>query len=139
MVKSLCMNVLILFYLFSSGFILALDVTEFEDPAMQKRYQALTNELRCLVCQNESIAGSNAPLAKDLRNKVATQLRAGKSDEEIRLYLVDRFGEFVSYRPSKKGINQILWLAPSVFLFLSLGLFLVIVKGNQEDEGDHNG
>lgn len=108
----------------------ALDTTEFAKPEMQQRYHALVEELRCLVCQNETIAGSNAPLARDLRQKVAEQLRAGKSDEEIREYLVERYGEFVTYRPSKQGAGRFLWVAPVLFIFVALILFVVITRRN---------
>jgi len=123
--------ILILFLTFSLS---ALDTTEFEDPKMQQRYHQLTDELRCLVCQNETIAGSNAPLAKDLRQKVAEQLRAGKSDDEVREYLVERFGEFVSYRPSKKGAARYLWIAPFLFAGLAMIIFVFVVKSNKVAE-----
>ncbi len=112
----------------------ALDTTEFADPDMQARYHELVAELRCLVCQNETIAGSNAPLAKDLRNKVAEQLRAGKSDDEVRDYLVERFGEFISYRPAKQGVARFLWIAPLLFLVFALLAFVLVVSKNKVAE-----
>ena len=111
----------------------ALDTTDFKDASLQKRYQNLTDELRCLVCQNETIAGSSSELAQDLRKQVAEQLRAGQSDEQIRAYMTERYGEFILYRPSHDGKTKILWLAPVVFLLLLAFIFIaVLIKKNNE-------
>ena len=111
----------------------ALDTTDFKDASLQKRYQNLTDELRCLVCQNETIAGSSSELAQDLRKQVAEQLRAGQSDEQIRAYMTERYGEFILYRPSHDGKTKILWLAPLVFLLLLAFIFIaVLIKKNNE-------
>lgn len=83
------------------------------------RLKTLSAELRCLVCQNQSLADSNAELAVDLRNQVRDQIRAGKSDGEIKDYLVQRYGEFVLYRPRMSAITGLLWVGP--FLLLALG------------------
>lgn len=80
------------------------------------RYQNLINELRCLVCQNQNIADSNAPLANDLREQVQAQILAGRSDSEITRYLTDRYGDFVLYRPPFKASTALLWLAPLLLL-----------------------
>lgn len=82
----------------------------------EARYRALIAELRCLVCQNQSIAESNAPLAEDLRQQVRAQIAAGKSDEEIVAFLTERYGDFVRYRPELKGRTLLLWLGPFVLL-----------------------
>ena len=111
----------------------ALDTTDFKDANLQKRYQTLTNELRCLVCQNETIAGSSSELAQDLRKQVAEQLRVGQSDDQIRSYMTERYGEFILYRPSHDGKTKILWLAPVVFLlFLAFIFILVVSKKSSE-------
>jgi cytochrome c-type biogenesis protein CcmH len=83
---------------------------------------ALAHELRCLVCQNQTIADSNAPLALDLRNQIREQLAAGSSDREVIDYMVARYGDFVLYRPPFKATTLALWLGP--FLLLALGAFL---------------
>ena len=82
----------------------------------EQRYRALIHELRCLVCQNQSIAESNAPLAEDLREQVRAQIAAGKSDEEIIEFLTERYGDFVRYRPAFKGRTLLLWLGPFALL-----------------------
>ena len=82
----------------------------------EARYQALIAELRCLVCQNQSIAESNAPLADDLRQQVRAQIDAGKSDEEIIEFLTGRYGDFVRYRPAFRGRTLLLWLGPFALL-----------------------
>lgn len=91
----------------------------FDDPERQARYEHLINELRCLVCQNQTIADSNADLALDLRNKVAEQIAAGRSDEEVIAYLTDRYGDFVLYRPPVQSNTALLWAGP--FLLLGIG------------------
>lgn len=90
------------------------------DTEQQARFQALSNELRCLVCQNQSIAESDAPLANDLREQVRAQLAAGKSDAQIKRYLTDRYGDFVLYRPPLKPATWLLWAGPFALLLLAL-------------------
>lgn len=90
------------------------------DAAQQQRYHALIQELRCLVCQNQSIADSDAPLAADLRTQVQTQLAAGRSDQEIQRYLTDRYGDFVLYRPPFKPTTWLLWLGPFALLLVAI-------------------
>ena len=94
----------------------------FDDPAMQARYEHINRELRCLVCQNQTIADSNATLAQDLRREVREMLAAGKSDDEIRTFMIERYGDFVLYRPRMTPVNYLLWAAP--VLLLLLGTFL---------------
>jgi cytochrome c-type biogenesis protein CcmH len=90
------------------------------DPALEKRLTNLASELRCLVCQNQSLADSHADLAVDLRNQVREQMKAGKSDDEIRDWLTARYGDFVLYRPPLKPRTVLLWLGP--FLLLAAGV-----------------
>ena len=97
-------------------------------PQQAERYQKLVNELRCLVCQNQSIADSNAPLAADLREQVHSQIRAGRSDAEITEYVTARYGDFVLYRPPFKATTWLLWLGPFALLLLALGVALVFVR-----------
>jgi len=97
------------------------------DPALEQRVMRLTTELRCLVCQNQSLSDSHADLAIDLKNQVRSQMQAGKSDAEIRDYMVARYGDFVLYRPPLKPTTALLWAGPFVLLAgggLALGFYL---------------
>lgn len=94
------------------------------DPALEARARALGEELRCLVCDNETIAASNAPLAGDLRKLVREKIVAGNTDEEIRDMLVERYGEFVLFRPRLGGRNLILWFVPFA-IFVGAGVYLI--------------
>lgn len=87
-----------------------------EDPAIEARMNVLAEDLRCLVCQNESLAGSHAELAEDLRREIRDQMKQGKSDDEVVTYLTDRYGDFVLYRPPFKSYTMLLWLGPLIFL-----------------------
>jgi cytochrome c-type biogenesis protein CcmH len=87
-----------------------------DDPALEQRLLALTADLRCVVCQNESLAESRAPLAKDLRQEVRELMRKGRTDREVVKYLTTRYGDFVLYRPPFKPVTYLLWLGPVLFL-----------------------
>ena len=91
-----------------------------EDPQIEKRLQALSQELRCLVCQNETLADSRAGLAEDLRREIREQMKAGKSDKEIIAFLTARYGDFVLYRPRVTPTTYLLWFGP--FILLGSGL-----------------
>lgn len=107
------------------AYAVAIDVTEpFEDPAKEARYQRLVAELRCLVCQNQTVADSNAPLAVDLREQVRSRIEAGHSDAEIIGFLTERYGAFVLYRPPLQWRTLLLWSSP--LLLLALGLFIAV-------------
>jgi cytochrome c-type biogenesis protein CcmH len=93
------------------------------DPVAEKRLQALSEELRCLVCQNQTIADSNAELAQDLRHEVRTMIKDGKTDKEIVDFMVTRYGDFVLYRPPVKGITLLLWGGPIALMLL--GFFVL--------------
>ena len=98
-----------------------------QDPVLEKRVMALSEELRCLVCQNQSLADSNAGLAVDLRDQVRELMQAGKSDQEIREFMVDRYGDFVLYNPPMKPATLVLWAGPFVLLVAAaafLGVYL---------------
>jgi len=90
---------------------------------LEKRTAALAQELRCLVCQNQTLADSNAPLAVDLRNQIREQLAAGKSEGDVKDYMVARYGDFVLYRPPFNAATALLWAGP--FLLLLFGFFLL--------------
>lgn len=94
-----------------------------KDPALEARARALSSELRCLVCQNQSIDDSDAPLARDLRVLVRERIAAGESNEQVKSFLVERYGEFVLLKPPLSAGTLILWLAP--FLLLIAGVFAV--------------
>ena len=107
------------------------EVREFESPEQEERYRELIEELRCTVCQNQNIAESNAELATDLRGKTYEMIQAGRSDEEIKQYMVDRYGQFVLYRPPMAGVALLLWVVPLVLLVLSgWGVLRVIRRRN---------
>jgi cytochrome c-type biogenesis protein CcmH len=93
-----------------------------DDPAIEQRMVNLASDLRCLVCQNESLAGSHAELAEDLRKEIRSQMKAGKSDKEVIEYLTTRYGDFVLYRPPFKPVTYLLWLGP--LLFLGIGFWV---------------
>lgn len=93
----------------------------FQDPVRQARYEHLTNELRCLVCQNQSVADSNAGLAGDLRRQVKEMIAADKTDDEIKRFMTDRYGDFVLYDPPLSARTFLLWAAPVLLLALTLG------------------
>lgn len=97
-----------------------------QDPEMEKRVTALATELRCLVCQNQTLADSNAPLAVDLRNQIREQLKSGKSERDVMEYMVARYGDFVLYRPPLKATTIALWAGP--FVFLVLGAWILLVR-----------
>jgi len=92
----------------------ALPITD--DPVIEQRLVNLAEDLRCLVCQNESLAGSHAELAEDLRREIRQQMKAGKNDKEVIEYLTTRYGDFVLYRPPFKPVTYLLWLGPLLFL-----------------------
>jgi cytochrome c-type biogenesis protein CcmH len=96
----------------------AVDPTELPDPRLQARYVALTHELRCMQCQNESLADSPVDLAADLRREVRDQLLAGKSDDEIRAWMSARYGDFILFRPRYSLRNAWLWGAPAALLLI---------------------
>lgn len=113
----------------ASGLALGKEATPMaEDPALEARVQRLSEDLRCLVCQNESLAGSQAELANDLRREIRDMMRSGKSDQEIIDFLVRRYGDFVLYRPPVKSTTYLLWFGPFLLLAAGLGVLLYSLK-----------
>ena len=107
---------------------LAIDMEPaFEDPVMQARYEGLTRELRCTVCQNQTIADSNASLARDLRREVRRLMSEGKSDQEVRDFLTARYTDFVLYKPPVKPQTYLLWAAPFLLLAGGLGAAAMVI------------
>lgn len=99
-----------------------------DDPVLEKRVTEITEMLRCLVCQNQTIADSHADLAVDLKNQVREMIKAGRSDKEILDYMVARYGEFVLYKPRFEGATLILWIGPFVLLLVGVAVLVVKVK-----------
>ncbi len=99
-----------------------------DDRVLERRVAELAHELRCLVCQNQTLADSNAPLAVDLRNQIREQLKAGKSERDVMDFMVARYGDFVLYRPPFKASTAALWLGPFVLLLLGAWLLLRVVR-----------
>lgn len=95
---------------------------EFKDAAEASRFKALATQLRCLVCQNQTIEDSHAPLAQDLRKEVLRLMREGRTDADIKVYLTDRYGDFVLYQPQVKPSTYLLWFGPLALLILGMGL-----------------
>ena len=122
----------------------AIDITQFDDPAKEAQYLKLTHEFRCMQCLNTSIADSQVDLAADLRREVRDMVEQGKTDDEIRKYMVDRYGEFILFRPLVNARNMWLWAGPVVFLLIG-GIVAVRVvrqraklvdQDNEPIEGD---
>jgi cytochrome c-type biogenesis protein CcmH len=103
------------------------------DPVLEAKMIALANELRCLVCQNETLAASQASLAVDLKNQIREKIRAGESNETIIAYLVERYGDFVLYRPPLKGTTVLLWAGPFGLLIIAIGVLAYFVRRRRED------
>ncbi len=106
----------------------AMDVLQFKDRAEEQRFQNLARQLRCLVCQNESLADSSADLAKDLRLEVFEQMRQGKSDDEIKSYLTARYSDFVLYNPPLRPGTAVLWFGPLAVLLAGAIIVGIIVR-----------
>ena len=113
----------------------AIDPLPFKDRAEEVRFQNLTKQLRCLVCQNQDLADSDADLAKDLRQQVFTMMQSGKSDAEIKQFLVSRYNDFVLYDPPLKPGTWLLWFSP--FAFVLIGVFVVarILRSRAQQAG----
>jgi cytochrome c-type biogenesis protein CcmH len=106
----------------------AVDTTQMPTPELQARYSALTHELRCMQCQNQSLADSQVGLAADLRAEVRDMLLAGKSDDEVRAFMVARYGDFILFRPRFAARTAWLWVAPGVLLLIGVAVFARVVR-----------
>ncbi|MFZ4536476.1 cytochrome c-type biogenesis protein [Propionivibrio sp.] len=117
-----------LFILFT-GAAMAKEAAPLEtDEATENRLVAISSELRCLVCQNESLSGSHAELAIDLRREIRTLIKDGKSDSEIMEFMVSRYGDFVRYRPPLKGTTLLLWFGPALLFVGALGALVLYLR-----------
>jgi len=106
----------------------AVEYKKFDSPQQEETYKVLIEELRCLVCQNQTIADSNAELAQDLRRQVYEMLQQGKSKDEIATFMTDRYGDFVLYNPPFKAKTGVLWIGPIVFLLIGLVMLVVFSR-----------
>ena len=122
----LCTALLLILFSFQAFAVTADE--SFDDPELQARYDRFTRELRCLVCQNQTIADSNAGLASDLRDQTREMLLSGATDEEIVSYMTNRYGDFVLYRPPIKPKTWLLWFAPVLFLLLGIVFAARIIR-----------
>ena len=102
----------------------AIEAYDFKSEAEERRFQALTGELRCPKCQNQNLAGSDAPIAKDLKDRTYQLLQDGKTDNEIRQYMVERYGDFISYSPPVRGTTYLLWFGPFALLLLVVAILV---------------
>jgi cytochrome c-type biogenesis protein CcmH len=107
-----------------------------DDPALEKRLNNLSKELRCLVCQNETLADSQADLAADLRREIREQMKAGKSDQEIINFLTQRYGQFILYRPQVTPTTYLLWFGPFVLLLVGLAILFRYIKQRRDSIPD---
>ena len=123
---------LIIFSLWIAPLQAVIETYQFDSPEMEADYNQLIDELRCLVCQNQNLSGSNADLARDLRRETYQMLQQGKSQQEVVDFMVARYGDFVLYRPQFKTSTYLLWLGP--FLLLVLVLYLVVRRLRAADK-----
>jgi cytochrome c-type biogenesis protein CcmH len=108
----------------------------FATPAQEQAYKHLIDELRCLVCQNQNLADSNAELAQDLRRKTYEMVKAGKSSEEIVDYMVQRYGDFVLYRPPLRGTTVALWAGPFLILAIGVAVLMRVITRRRNDTAE---
>ncbi len=106
----------------------------FDDPAKEARYKQLIDELRCLVCQNQNLAASNAELAQDMRRLTYEMVSEGATNEEVVLFMVERYGDFVLYRPPFKTSTALLWVGP--FIMLAIGVLVLVVFVRRRSVGE---
>lgn len=99
-----------------------------DDPLTEQRLISISEEMRCLVCQNESLAGSRSDLANDLRREIRILIKEGKSDDQIRTFMVERYGDFILYRPPVKPITWLLWIGPFVILLIGIVVLLSYLR-----------
>lgn len=114
--------------IFSAWATAAIDVYEFNSEIDRKRYQSFIDEMRCPKCQNQNLSGSDSPIAMDLRRELYLMIEAGKSDKEIVDFMVERYGEFILYRPRLTSSTVLLWVAPVLLLIAGIILLLLIVR-----------
>ena len=131
--KKIFLIALSTFFILSLGSAIANEAAPLaDDPVTEQRLISISEEMRCLVCQNESLAGSRSDLANDLRREIRILIKEGKSDDQIRSFMVERYGDFVLYRPPVKPITWLLWIGPFVILVIGIvGLLRYLRRRNQ--------
>lgn len=122
----------------STGAIAAIDVHEFRNDVDRQRYQHFIDELRCPKCQNQNLSGSDSPIAMDLRRELYLMIEEGKSDKEIVDFMVERYGEFILYRPRVTPATLLLWCAPVLLLIAGIILLLLIVRRRRRNDGNND-
>jgi cytochrome c-type biogenesis protein CcmH len=110
------------------------EVHDFDSPDQEQRYNKLIEELRCLVCQNQNLADSNAELAVDLRRKTYEMVKQDKTEQEIASYMVDRYGDFVLYRPPLNSNTLLLWIGPFIILLIGVGLLIRTIRRRRAEQ-----
>ena len=132
--RVLCLAVILVLTTFAA---LAQEPLVFDDPEQEARYNELTLELRCLVCQNQNLADSDAPLAQDLRKEIYDMMMAGQDDGQIKTFMVERYGDFVLYRPAMSGNTLLLWLMPGILLAVgAIAVFFTVRNRNRRLAAD---
>jgi cytochrome c-type biogenesis protein CcmH len=126
-------NLIVMLFMLLPLTVHAIDALPFKDRAQELRFQALTKQLRCMVCQNESLADSTADLARDLRNDIFQQMQNGKSDRQIKDYLTARYSNFVLYDPPLNPGTWLLWFGPGLLLLIGAGSVAAIVRRRSRD------
>jgi cytochrome c-type biogenesis protein CcmH len=137
MIKPIFLAAALIFFAAAAAQAYTLEEFQFDSPAQETEFRDLIGKLRCLVCQNESLAGSQAELAQDLRNEVYRMMRAGQSKDEILTFLVDRYGDFVLYDPPLKPSTYLLWFGP--FIIIGIAAFYMlraVLSRKPAPEGD---
>ena len=130
-----CKSLLVVLFI-ASGAVCADSYYEFASAEHEQRFNRLNTELRCLVCQNQSLADSDAELAQDLRSIVYTMIQNGQTDQAIRDYMVARYGQYVLYKPPLGPATYLLWFGPVIFLLFSVIGLIIFVRNHQEADAD---
>jgi cytochrome c-type biogenesis protein CcmH len=112
---------------------MAIEVYDFDSPEQEALYQQLTKELRCLVCQNQNLADSDAGLATDLKDQVAEFVRAGQNAESIKQYMIERYGDFVNYDPPMNASTAFLWFSPLLVFLIGAVILFVKIRGASDE------
>ena len=130
------MKKILLTLLLLTSSIFAIDIHEFDNEQQRLDYQQLTEELRCLVCQNQNIADSDAGLAKDLRREVAKLINQGQTQLQITDYMVNRYGDFIRYDPPMRADTVILWVMPLLVLLIATFIMIKTIKKNSKNNSN---
>lgn len=116
----------------------AIDTFEFADEVQQERYQQFIDEMRCPKCDNQSLSGSNSAIALDLRKQLYEMVKSDKTDDEIVSYMVDRYGDFILYKPRMTSSTIFLWAAPFLFLLIGLVIMFLLLKSRKKISTNQN-